>query len=126
MTRKTYTAEYKTKLVLEAIREESRLEDPVNLICLHNQVDRVIRLTGSLFSAKPDLFSVPQRSLQGFLPSDLFFPGFYPISEYLRAPLLRHIHVQLSIGDDEVLTGVDVSEYVLTGHPEVVHGVGAV
>ena len=27
MTRKTYTAEYKTKLVLEAIREESRLEE---------------------------------------------------------------------------------------------------
>lgn len=27
MTRKTYTAEYKTKLVLEAIREEPRLEE---------------------------------------------------------------------------------------------------
>ena len=27
MTRKTYTAEYKTKLVLEVIREESRLEE---------------------------------------------------------------------------------------------------
>ena len=27
MTRKTYTAEYKTKLVLEAILEESRLEE---------------------------------------------------------------------------------------------------
>ena len=27
MTRKTYTAEYKTKLVLKAIREESRLEE---------------------------------------------------------------------------------------------------
>ena len=26
MTRKTYTAEYKTKLVLEVVREESRLE----------------------------------------------------------------------------------------------------
>ena len=27
MTRKTYTAEYKTKLVLEVFREESRLEE---------------------------------------------------------------------------------------------------
>lgn len=27
MTRKTYTAEYKTKLVLEVIRAESRLEE---------------------------------------------------------------------------------------------------
>ncbi len=27
MTRKTYTAEYKTKLVLEVVREESRLEE---------------------------------------------------------------------------------------------------
>ena len=29
MTRKTYTAEYKTKLVLEAISEKSRLDEIV-------------------------------------------------------------------------------------------------
>ena len=57
MTRKTYTAEYKTKLVLEAIREESRLEEiaaanEINPNMLRNWEQEFLKNASSVFSQK--------------------------------------------------------------------------
>ena len=57
MTRKTYTAEYKTKLVLEAIREESRLEEiaaanEINPNMLRNWKQEFLKNASSVFSQK--------------------------------------------------------------------------
>ena len=57
MTRKTYTAEYKTKLVLEAIREESRLEkiaaaNEINPNMLRNWEQEFLKNASSVFSQK--------------------------------------------------------------------------
>ena len=59
MTRKTYTAEYKTKLVLEVIliREESRLEEiaaanEINLNMLRNWKQEFLKNASSVFSQK--------------------------------------------------------------------------
>ena len=57
MTRKTYTAEYKTKLVLEAIREESRLEEiaaanEINPNMLRNWKQEFLKNALSVFSQK--------------------------------------------------------------------------
>ena len=54
MTRKTYTAEYKTKLVLEAIREESRLEEiaaanEINPNMLRNWKQEFLKNASSVF-----------------------------------------------------------------------------
>ena len=56
-TRKTYTAEYKTKLVLEAIREESRLEEiaaanEINPNMLRNWKQEFLKNASSVFSQK--------------------------------------------------------------------------
>ena len=55
MTRKTYTAEYKTKLVLEVIREESRLEEiaaanEINPNMLRNWKQEFLKNASSVFS----------------------------------------------------------------------------
>ena len=55
MTRKTYTAEYKTKLILEAIREESRLEkiasaNEINPNMLRNWKQEFLKNASSVFS----------------------------------------------------------------------------
>ena len=57
MTRKTYTAEYNTKLVLEVIREESRLEEiaaanEINPNMLRNWKQEFLKNAPSLFSQK--------------------------------------------------------------------------
>ena len=57
MTRKTYTAEYKTKLVLEAIREESRLKEiaaanEINPNMLRNWKQEFLKNASSVFSQK--------------------------------------------------------------------------
>ena len=57
MTRKTYTAEYKTKLVLEVIREESRLEEiaaanAINPNMLRNWKQEFLKNASSVFSHK--------------------------------------------------------------------------
>ena len=57
MTRKTYTAEYKTKLVLEVIREESRLEEiaaanEINPNMLRNLKQEFLRSASSVLSQK--------------------------------------------------------------------------
>ena len=57
MTRKTYTAEYKTKLVLKAIREESRLEEiaaanEINPNMLRNWEQEFLKNASSVFSQK--------------------------------------------------------------------------
>ena len=57
MTRKTYTAEYKTKLVLEVIREESRLEEiaaanEINPNMLRNWKQEFLKNASSVFSQK--------------------------------------------------------------------------
>ena len=56
MTRKTYTAEYKTKFVLEAIREESRLEEiaanEINPNMLRNWKQEFLKNASSVFSQK--------------------------------------------------------------------------
>ena len=55
MTRKTYTAEYKTKLVLEVFREESRLEEiaaanEINPNMLRNWKHEFLKNASSVFS----------------------------------------------------------------------------
>ena len=55
MTRKTYTAEYKTKLVLEVVREESRLEEiaaanEINPNMLRNWKQEFLKNASSVFS----------------------------------------------------------------------------
>ena len=57
MTRKTYTAEYKTKLVLEVVREESRLEEiaaanEINPNMLRNWKQEFLKNASSVFSQK--------------------------------------------------------------------------
>ena len=57
MTRKTYTAEYKTKLVLEVVREESRLEEiaaanEINPNMLRNWKQEFLKDASSVFSQK--------------------------------------------------------------------------
>ena len=57
MTRKTYTAEYKTKRVLEVVREESRLEEiaaanEINPNMLRNWKQEFLKNASSVFSKK--------------------------------------------------------------------------
>ena len=67
MTRKTYTAEYKTKLVLEVIREESRLEEiaaenEINPNMLRNWKQEFLQNASKAFEKKESKAAAGRRT----------------------------------------------------------------
>ena len=73
MTRKTYTAEYKTKLVLEVVREKSRLEEiaaanEINPNMLRNWKQEFLKNASSVFSQKES--KAAKRAEEGGRPGE--------------------------------------------------------
>ena len=99
MTRKTYTAEYKTKLVLEVVREESRLEEiaaanEINPNMLRNWKQEFLKNASSVFSQKESktakraeqktkmLKKIGQLTLERDFLQDCFRACDLPVPEY--------------------------------------------
>ena len=97
MTRKTYTAEYKTKLVLEVVREESRLEEiaaanEINPNMLRNWKQEFLKNASSVFSQKKEaalekektkmLKKIGQLTLERDFLQDCFRACDLPVPEY--------------------------------------------
>ena len=105
MTRKTYTAEYKTKLVLEAHREESRLEEraaanEINPNMLRNWKQEFLKNASSVFFKKESkaakraeqkkektkmLKKIGQLTLERDFLQDCFRACDLPVPEYDRS-----------------------------------------
>ena len=83
MTRKTYTAEYKTKLVLEAIREESRLEEIAAANEINPNMLRNWKQEAALEKEKTKMLKkIGQLTLERDFLQDCFRACDLPIPEY--------------------------------------------
>ena len=75
MTRKTYTAEYKTKLVVEVVREESRLEEiaaanEINPNMLRNWKQEFLKNASSVFFPERVKDGKTRRAEEGGSPGE--------------------------------------------------------